>query len=209
MEDSVPGLPPTNGGAPVAGDGNGDGVKDSQQNSVTSITFLQTPTAQSSPGNASVTPISLVADSVAGKSDPDAGAAVVTSLKQQDAPAGLPTELKMPLGLLSFTVNLQANADSGPVAETFSLYVDPSIGANGYWVQNASGVWCNLASAAYGGQMVLEGGKLRLDFKLVDGGEFDTDGVANGSIGNLGAAANMPLSLVGVAPAAPEGGVWF
>lgn len=200
-----------NGDAPVVGDGNGDGVKDSQQNNVASLTFLQTPTAQSNPGNAPVTPISLVADSLAGKGDPDASTAVVTRLEQQDAPAGTPAELQMPLGLLSFTVSLQANAnaDSGPVAETFSLYVDPNLGANGYWVQNADGIWCNLASAAYGGQAVLEGGKLRLDFQLLDGGEFDIDGVVNGSIENLGAVANMPLSLVGFAQDVPEGGFWF
>ncbi|MBP6718172.1 MAG: hypothetical protein KA173_04850 [Rhodoferax sp.] len=193
----------------MMGDGNGDGIKDSEQNSVTSITFLQTPTAQSNPGDAPVTPISLVADSLTGKSDPDPGTAVVTKLEQQDAPADMPAELTMPLGLLSFKVNLQANAGSGPVAETFSLYVDPSIGANGYWVQNADGIWCNLASAAYGGQMVLEGGKLRLDFQLVDGGEFDTDGLVNGNVSNVGAAANMPLSLVGYAPTSPTTGDFF
>lgn len=210
IEDSVPGLPPVKGGNAVAGDGNGDGIPDSQQAAVTSLPILNTPTAQSAPGNATPVFVSLVAGSVDGKVDPTKSHnAQITSLAQQDAPAQLPVQLKMPLGLLNFSVSLQPNADNSSAAESFSLYVDATTEANGYWVQNANKVWCNLASAAFGGKMVLEGGKLRLDFQLVDGGEFDTDGLANGSVDNLGAAANMPLSLVGFSQATPDGGLWF
>ncbi|MCW8200848.1 hypothetical protein D8B23_21250, partial [Verminephrobacter aporrectodeae subsp. tuberculatae] len=75
--------------------------------------------------------------------------------------------------------------------------VDPKIGANGYWVQDSTGTWVNLASAPYGGKMVNEGGRLRLDFSITDGGEFDTDGRANGVISASGAAAQVQLSIIG------------
>jgi hypothetical protein len=210
IEDATPGLPPAGGGAPVPGDGNGDGIADSQQAGVTSLTLLNTSTAQSAPGNAPPVYVSLVAGGQDGKLVPGVpSSAQITSLVQHDAPANMPAELNMPLGLLSFSVTVPQNTDHSPVNETFSLYVDPLLGANGYWVKGSAGIWINLASAAYGGQMVMEGGRLRLDFQLVDGGAFDTDGQANGSVGNLGAAAHMPLSLVGYAPPQPESGFWF
>ena len=51
-----------------------------------------------------------------------------------------------------------------------------------------------LASAAYGSQTVLQGG------------EFNVDGMANRSIDNLDAAGNMTLWRAGSAQAGPEGG---
>ena len=57
--------------------------------------------------------------------------------------------------------------------------------------------------------MVQEGDKLRLDFKLVDGGEFDTNNMADGVITAQGGLAHMPLSLVGYTPDMPVSGFWF
>jgi hypothetical protein len=53
------------------------------------------------------------------------------------------------------------------------------------------------------------GGKVRIDFTMVDGGPFDADGVANGVIVNLGGAGNMPVGLIGETPDAGRGGFWF
>jgi hypothetical protein len=123
--------------------------------------------------------------------------------------------------LISFdaVVGLSDTAGVG-VTETFSLYVDSTIGVNGYWKQDTIGTWVNLASAAYGGQVVTEGGKTRLDFKITDGGEFDGDHSVNGTIEDPGAAGFVPMSLVGYAPDAwislvgyvpvlPGGDFWF
>jgi hypothetical protein len=195
----------------VAGDGNGDGVADAQQQSVASVPFLKTPTAITSPGDAPPVFVSLVADSRDGKPDTtDANTAQLQNVLQKDAPANLPAAVKMPLGLISFdaVVGLSGTAGVG-VTETFSLYVDPTLGINGYWKLDASSTWVNLASVVYGGAIVTEGGKTRLDFKITDGGQFDADHTVNGTIVDPGAAGFVPLSLVGYAPELPTGGFWF
>ena len=217
VENAAPGLPPVGGGTPLAGDGNGDGVVDSQQSSVTSVAFLDTPTAISKPANASQVYVSLVADSKNGKIDTDAGTATLQNVKQLDAPAKLPAELKMPLGLISFEAVVGSSGTAGVgVTETFSLYVearkeaDGSLWTNGYWKQDANKTWVNLASAPYGGAIVEEGGKLRLDFKITDGGQFDADGKVDGIITDPGAVGSMPLTLVGYAPELAAGThFWF
>jgi hypothetical protein len=191
-EDATPGLTQPDGSTAVAGDGNGDGIKDRQQDGVTSTTFLLTTTAESKPDGAPPTFVTLVADSLGGKTDPDAGNASITGVVQKDAPADLPPGMNAPLGLIGFI----ANIDNPGGSETFSLYVDLSVGANGYWKQDASGTWINLASEPYGGQMVTEGDRLRLDFVIEDGGQFDADGLANGSIAERGAVGNMAQSIV-------------
>lgn len=189
VEAAVPSLPST-GGTSVAGDGNGDGVADNQQASVSSTQFRITEAITTNP-TATPTFVTLVADSLSGKTDPDAGNASITSIVQKDAPADLPSGMNVPLGLISFTADVDAKGST----ETFSLYVDASLGVNGYWKQNTAGTWVNLASPAFGGGMVEEGGKLRLDFAIEDGGQFDSDGVANGSIADPGAAGYLPPSI--------------
>jgi hypothetical protein len=125
----------------------------------------------------------------------------------------------MPLGLIEVTANVGLIGATG-VTETFSLYVDSTVPINGYWKQDSSHTWVNLASAAFGGQMVTEGGKTRLDFKITDGGEFDADHLVNGVIVDPAAPAFIPLSLVGYAqdpwvslvgyvPALPDNGYLF
>jgi hypothetical protein len=123
--------------------------------------------------------------------------------------------------LISFeaVVGFSGTAGVG-VTETFSLYVDPTLGINGYWKLDASNTWVNLASSVYGGAIVTEGGTTRLDFKITDGGQFDADHSVNGTIVDPGAAGFVPMSLVGYAPDAwislvgyapdlPTGGFWF
>ena len=192
-------------GTTVIGDGNGDGIKDSVQTQVVSTPFA-------SPSTTQPVYVTLIADSLNGKVDTtDTNTASLSNVKQLDAPANLPAEIKMPLGLISFDAIVGLSGVSGVgITETFSLYVDPTLGANGYWKENAAGTWVNLASAAYGGQIVTEGGKTRLDFKLTDGGEFDADHTVNGTITDPGAAGSMPLSLVGYAPELAAGThFWF
>jgi hypothetical protein len=183
-ENGGPGLTPIGGGAAVAGDGNGDGVADSQQSGVTSTPFRNTDTAVSNPGTAAPVYLTLVADARDGKIDStDGNTATLTNVHQLDAPANLPSSIKMPLGLISFS----SNVGTAGTSETFSLYVDLTLGANAYFKQNAAGTWVNLASAAHGGKVVIEGGKTRLDFQIKDGGEFDSDGKADGVITDPGA----------------------
>ncbi|WP_275545430.1 Ig-like domain-containing protein [Pseudomonas sp. Marseille-Q0931] len=179
-ENAVPGLPTPGGGAPLQGDGNGDGILDSQQREVTSLMFRQTGQISTDP-SALQTPLTLVANSLAGQISPD-GSAQITYLEQMDAPAVLPGGLSAPLGLLAFATKV----DIPGSVETFSLFVDASLGINGYFKQNASGVWVNLADPANGGQIVTEYGKTRLDFVIQDGGEFDSDGKADGIITDPG-----------------------
>ncbi|VVN83865.1 DUF4214 domain-containing protein [Pseudomonas fluorescens] len=185
QENSAPGLTPANGGAAVAGDGNGDGIADSQQAAVASVAFLSTPTSQSNPASATPVYVTLVAGAVEGKAG--ASSATLNNVHQLDAPANLPADLKLPMGLISFssTVGVSSVAGVG-VTETFSLYVDPSVGANAYFKQNAAGTWVNLASSEYGGKVVSEGGKTRLDFSITDGGQFDDDHTINGVITDPG-----------------------
>ncbi|WP_265707239.1 choice-of-anchor U domain-containing protein, partial [Verminephrobacter aporrectodeae] len=185
---------------PVAGDGNGDGVQDGTQAAVGSTSARVRSTGES----AASTPVTLVAGSQDGKVDPDSGARI-TRLAQEDAPAQWPDGMEMPLGLLSFRATLAAGRSS----EKFSLYLDPALGVNGYWMQDGSGTWINLSSAAYGGKMVSEGGRLRLDFEISDGGPFDADGQANGAITAPGAPAQMQLSVVGLASDLAPNGFWL
>ena len=189
----------------MAGDGNGDGIKDSLQPGVASIAFVLSPASQSKPGNAPDTFTTLVTGSVDGNVSGGSSSSRITSLTQKDAPANLPQGLDMPMGLVSFTVELLNGASS----ESFSLYVDANLDINGYWKKGTSGVWVNLTSEPYGGKIVMEGGRLRLDFKIADGGEFDADGKVNGVITELGGPGHLPLSIVGMAPELPGGSFWF
>jgi len=203
VEDQTPGIPGP-GGNTTPGDGNGDGIRDSEQPSVGSIGFVLSPTGESNPGSAPPTFTTLVASSQNGKVGSGNDNARITSLTQKDAPPDLPAGMQMPIGLVSFTVEL----GQGKTGENFSLYVDPALGVNGYWKENASGQWVNIASEPYGGKMVMEGGRLRLDFHIEDGGQFDADGKVDGIITDPGAPGHMALSIMGLAPDMPHG-FWF
>lgn len=203
VESLVPTLPVAGGGTPVAGDGNGDGIADTQQAAVSSTQFRVTDNISTDPA-ATPTFVTLVADSTDGKASSGSGA-TITEIRQLDAPADMPAELTTPLGLISFKASI---AEAGS-QETFSLFVDANLAVNGYWKQDASGTWVNLASEAHGGKMVSEGGKLRLDFVIEDGGQFDADGLANGSISDPGAVGNLPQSITEHQPKLPLDHFWF
>ncbi|WP_417533520.1 DUF4347 domain-containing protein [Marinobacterium stanieri] len=166
----------------VQGDGNGDGVADRDQQDVASVPFRNTEKVSLEP-NAEPVFISLTSGTTDGKSTATGSGTRLTNVHQQDKPEDAPDELDMPLGLIAFNAEIEESGGT----ETFSLYVDDITAVNGYWKQNTAGDWVNLASAEYGGKVVLEGSKLRLDFELTDGGEFDEDGIANGVIVDPGA----------------------
>ena len=202
IEDLVPVLTTTTG-TQVAGDGNGDGIADSTQAAVASTTFRQTGAISLNP-DAPLTYVTLVADSSAGKTTSNTPAQL-SLVEQKDAPANLPAEITMPLGLVSFTATLnQSSTTLAPATETFSLFVDAGVTINGYWKQDAQGLWNNLAT-----KIETVGGKTRVDFSITDGSQFDADHTVNGVIVDPGGLGNMPLSLVGHAPVLPVGGYWF
>ncbi|MCW8164134.1 hypothetical protein D8B22_15980 [Verminephrobacter aporrectodeae subsp. tuberculatae] len=171
----------------ATGDGNADGIADSAQAAVGSINVTAV--------GGSSTSITLVADSQDGNVSPGNNDRI-TSLEQKDAPAESPQGLEMPIAQLRFEIELDTSGSS----EKFSLYVDRETGVNGYWIKNNTDTWTNLASEPYGGKMATEDGRLRLDFSITDGGQFDMDGKADGVITAPGAAGYMPLSIVGLAP---------
>lgn len=185
-ENSAPGLG-RDGISPILGDGNGDGIRDSSQNEITSVPFLATSTAVSNPGSAPASYVTLVADAQAGVVDTtDGNSAVLTQLKQLDAPADKPANIDMPLGLISFV----ADVGTPGVTETFSLFVDHSIPVNGYFKKNAAGDWVNIATS-----VVDLYSKTRIDFAITDGGEFDADGQADGIITDPGALGFQAATL--------------
>ena len=172
----------------TTGDGNGDGIADANQ-----VAVVSTPVSVAGAANAGY--VTLVADSNHGQVA-SGSTTVITDFVQSAAPDTLPLNGSAPLGSIGFT------AETGTVSglETFSLYVDPTLGVNGYWVQASNGNLVNLASEAYGGTMVVEGDKLRLDFQVQDGSIFDHDGSADGSVQLDGAIGYVPMGLITYAP---------
>nr|WP_282098896.1 DUF4214 domain-containing protein [Thauera aromatica] len=187
IEDFVPSLAPRDGSALVPGDGNGDGIADRLQTDVASIPFRHTAEITQNP-QAPVTFVTLVAESAGGA---PAGGSSITAARQLDAPAvgegpgERPADLELPLGLISFS----ATVPEPEVPVSFSLYVSGDVPINGYWKPTADG-WVNLASSEYGGQMVVDGDKIRLDFVIEDNGPFDDDPTP-GVIGDPGGPGYM------------------
>jgi VCBS repeat-containing protein len=179
------------GSSGITGDGNGDGIADANQ-----IAVVSTPVSVAGAANAGY--VTLVADSNHGQVA-SGSTTVITDFVQSTAASTMPTNSSTPLGSIGFT------AETGTVSglETFSLFVDPTLGVNGYWVQAANGNLVNLASEAYGGSMVIDGDKLRLDFQVQDGSIFDHDGAANGNVQIDGAIGYVPMSLISYTPDAP------
>ncbi|MEJ8838671.1 choice-of-anchor U domain-containing protein [Ramlibacter sp. AN1133] len=179
-----------NGVASVAGDGNGDGIKDSVQEAVVSAPLVVQ-------GSTTAAPVfvTLVADSSSSGAVNQGSTAVIQTLNQEAAPEARPTTLDAPLGLIDFTA-----ATTVGKTETFTLFVDSNLGVNGYWKQDDGGTWVNLASRPFGGSTTLVGNKIRLDFQITDGGTFDNDHQADGIITDPAIIGAMPLSIVGYAP---------
>jgi hypothetical protein len=177
-------VPSPHGGSD--GDGNGDGVRDKDQRSVASTPFRNTDKVTENP-DAPHTFITLEVSSD-DNSDPTTERAAIQQTVQRDAPNDKPGDIDMPLGLIDFTVT---SRNVGQM-ESFSLFVDNDIRLNGYYKQNAEGQWVNIAN-----NIEHVGNKIRIDFNIRDGGEFDEDGEANGVIvdpGALGYQAPAPVT---------------
>ncbi|CAD5286494.1 DUF4347 domain-containing protein [Halomonas sp. 156] len=184
-EDGVPDadearVPSLDGNS--TGDGNGDGIPDVEQSNISSVPFLSTSTAVSNPGDAAEAFITLSSNG-SGTSGSGAGTLALRNVRQLDAPDDRPDDLNMPFGLIAFESDVETVGGSS----VFSLFVGGDLDVNGYWKQDADGDWVNLASADFGGSLTREGNKIRFDFVIEDGGEFDSDGVANGIIVDPGA----------------------
>jgi uncharacterized delta-60 repeat protein len=199
-ENKVPSL----GIAAVEGDGNGDGIRDSVQAAVASVQFSLRDTVSPELRAGASAFVTLVSGSSEGKvtgSD-----SKITNVQQLESPEDMPKGIAAPLGLIAFDAAIALAGGR----ETFSLFADAALGVNGYWKQDASGTWVNLASEPYGGKMTEVGGKLRLDFVIEDGGQFDADGTANGVIVDPGALGTMAQSITdhpSVVPVAEH--FWF
>lgn len=187
---SVEALAPALGNGGLLGDGNGDGILDALQPAVVS---MGVPSAAN--GSSYVT---LVAGAVNGK--PVADANPLTDVHSVHNAIDLPSWAQAPMDGISFTAKVNAPG----ATENFSLYVDASTGVNGYWAKDASGVLVNLASAAYGGQMVAEGDKIRLDFHITEGSQFDVGVAGDSNIVSNGVAAHASLSLIGYVIDTPD-----
>ena len=183
-------APLQSGVAGLVGDGNGDGLVDTLQVNVTSAPLPATSGF-----------ITVVADSNKGLIDTtDANQAVISQFKAEAPPPTVPTTLK-----LNAVIRLNAAIGNAGQTETFSIFVDATTQANGFWVRDKNGTWNNIATG-----IELVGDKTRIDFAITDGGLFDADGTANGVIQVAGGAGYMPLSLVGQpADVLPGTGFWF
>ncbi|MFZ6777240.1 Ig-like domain-containing protein [Undibacterium sp. Ji83W] len=136
------------------GDGNGDGIADQSQNAVTSLQWLD---HSSSPHYLTLSNTQhILQKEVATK-------AVINSA----------TEIQFPYGSLS----AQLEGFSSQAEVSLSLYTTADSAVNGFWTQTATGEWMNLAT-----NITASGNKLKVDFKILDGGPGDLDGKADGKI---------------------------
>lgn len=185
-------LAPALGGG-VQGDGNGDGVLDAYQVGVTSAPLA---TAAGAAGY-----VTMVADAAAGGVDTsDANLAVITGFGTGAVTGDAPANVRYGTSL-EFTAAMGGSAQT----ETFSVFVDGSLDAQGFWVQDNGGDWHNVTAT-----IVEEGGKTRLDFAVEEGGAFDRDGLANGSVSLVGVVADAPEGIGGIVPVfVAPGSFWF
>ena len=137
---------------------------------------------------------------------------MITSFEQVGEPGTLPGGGNLPLGTISFSAQAAGTPDSGQtlaVPDTFSLYVDKELGINGFWVTGSDGVLYNLATQAYGGQIVEEGGKLRVDFTIAEGTDLYADMVHDGVLTVTGALGHVDAGISGVVPEPTTTAFWF
>jgi hypothetical protein len=151
------GVPSANGSG--TGDGNGDGIPDSQQNNVTSL-----PATSGAAG--------------AYETIESTGGITLNGVSTTTSPSGLPRGISTPYGALSF---MAAPVTPG-ATESFKLYLPytPSINA-AYKLDQTTGVWMNVATSITS-VPVRNPTKTVISFALKDGGPFDADRLANGSI---------------------------
>ena len=153
------------------GDGNGDGIPDQSQKEVTSLMWNNSSLVNSHY-------VTLANDQFLAQSKTVAAPAITN----------LPADLSLPFGMLF------AKLENVPVNKevTMSIYTDALAPVNGYWVQNKTGEWVNIAT-----NITTNNGKLKVDFKITDGGLGDLDGKVDGTIsfnGALGFKTTVPTN---------------
>jgi hypothetical protein len=182
IEDGVRGLWQSPRRHAQQGDGNGDGTLDSKQAHVTSFKILVTPTAESGPAGAEQVYATLAAGRMQGTLAHGVRNPFLGDLAQGDAPDTLPGRVDAPLGQLGFTAQIARHG----ATQEFSLYLDPALEVDGFWVRGATGHWWNLAPRDSG-----TAGYTRLDFTIKDGGYFDADGAADGIVTVVGVPGHL------------------
>ncbi|WP_162059515.1 Ig-like domain-containing protein [Undibacterium sp. KW1] len=153
------------------GDGNGDGKADQAQKEVGSLLW-------NNGGLVNTHYATLSIDSSLALSHTTTSA----------SPLNLPSDLQLQYGL----INSQINGVGTGKEINLSVYTDKLGSVNGYWVQDKAGNWTNIASA-----ITEVNGKLKVDFKITDGGIFDADGKVDGKISFSGGLGYRNSSLPG------------
>lgn len=166
ITSSIEALVP--GALGVTGDGNGDGVADQDQNNVSSF-----------PNAFGTGYVTLV--SASGRS--------LSTIQVNRLPDDFPRRAQGPGGSIAFVLN---NVPVGG-SETLKIYLpyDPAINFL-YKKNRVTGRWDNVATSI--GQVGTS--KTVLSFRLVDGGPYDADGVANGVIVDPVIPAIVPTDRV-------------
>ena len=153
------------------GDGNGDNIPDQTQGDVSSLLW----------NNGSLVAGHYV--TIANQQH-----LTQTHVETSNSPAALPADLRLPYG----TLHTELTGFTAGKEVSFSLYTDELAPVNGYWVQNKAGDWVNIAT-----NILSVNGKLKVDFKISDGGIGDLDGKADGTIsfsGALGFKSIIPIN---------------
>ena len=170
--------------------------------------------ASGSPAGTASTTATLQVLASTGAGSNEASPVRISEVLQIALPVGVPAAFSIASSVVQFSA-IGAVAGSGALmpgqSQSFSLTIDAALAVNGFWSRDTSGVWANLASAAYGGSLTAVGNnQIRLELRITDGGVFDTDGRADGSLTAAGFLGNLGLSVVGVAPDQPAGSpFWF
>jgi len=154
-----------------SGDGNGDGIADTRQVNITSLPVLGS-------GNETVPPTYVTFEANSPASSGSSGASgVISQMQSLPAPTDIPNGVQLPLGIFDFKIE---NIEIGATSE-LSIYVPADTVIDGYWKQDSSGNWQNIAT-----NITTIGNKLKIDFAIEDGGPFDSDGVVDGNISDPG-----------------------
>ncbi len=95
-------------------------------------------------------------------------------------------KIKLPFGSFAFNISGGATGFTAPM----SIIVDKNVGSFTYYKQNNAGKWVNLTKKI----TFLANDKVKIDFDLTDGGVFDRDGSANGTIVDPGGVATNALN---------------
>ncbi len=165
--DGVPGavedqVPNANGSG--NGDGNGDGIADRYQDNVTSL------------------PADTGDYFTLTSSEEFDHTSVVTS----PAPAGLPSGVSLPYGMISFVMN------GLPAGESvdFELHMPFTPLITGYFKQDSAGNWQDIATS-----VTHTATQTIVSFTITDGGEYDRDGAVDGSITDPGGPGKISIPI--------------